>query len=155
MQFRLRTLLAAVTIACLALGIKSDQAYRQHQAAAAVVAAGGRVGYVQDGQSHGDLSTPVARRMGLGRDFLDHVSSVYWAGAPIKDADLDILRNFPRLSTLSLVSSPITDDGLKRLAACPRLELVDVRFTRVTEEGVGDLRRALPRAKILWLSDVE
>lgn len=154
-QYSLRALFAATALACAVLGVQADRAYRQKRAVAAVAERGGRVGYEQDGQPRGNLSAPVVRLLGLGRDFSEHVSSVYWAGAPVKDADLDNLPSFPRLSTLNLASTPITDEGLKRLARCRRLELVDVRFTHVSEAGVATLRRALPQAKILWLSDVE
>lgn len=154
-QFSLRALFTATALACTVLGVQTDRAYRQKRAVAAVVERGGRVGYEQDGQSRRNLSAPVVRLLRLGRDFSEHVSSVYWAGAPLKDADLDALRHFPRLSTLSLASTPITDDGLKRLARCRRLELVDVRFTQVSEAGVVALRRALPGAKILWQNDAE
>jgi hypothetical protein len=140
---------------CLALGWEADAAFRQRQAVAAIVERGGRVGYGQDGLARGDFSKAVCERIGLGRDFVDSVSSVYWAGASIEDADLERLRQLPRISTVCLASTPITDKGLKQLAACTRLELVDVRFTRVTDAGVERLRRALPKAKILQWNDGE
>lgn len=153
-QFRLRTLLALIAACCLALGWKAEAAFRQRQAVAAIVARGGRVGYEQDGKSRGNLSRAFLN-LGVNRDFFDRVSSVYWAGATINDADLEPLQHLPRLATVCLASTPISDDGLERLAACPRLELVDVRFTQVTDAGVERLRRALPKAKILQWNDGE
>jgi len=153
-QFRLRTLLGVMAACCVALGWKAEAAFRQQQAVAAIVVRGGRVGYEQDGQSRGNLSRAIMG-WGVSRDFFDRVSSVYWAGAPLDDADLEPLKRLPQLSTVCLASTPISDDGLERLAACPRLELVDVRFTQVTEAGVERLRRALPNAKILQWNDGE
>ena len=91
----------------------------------------------------------------LGRDFFEDVTAVYWAGAAIGDQDLENLRHFPRLSTVSLASTSITDEGLTPLAACRRLEFVDLRFTQVTVAGIEGLRQALPRAKVLRLNDAE
>jgi hypothetical protein len=153
-QFRLRTLLGLMAACCLALGWKAEAAFRQQQAVAAIVARGGRVGYEQDGQSRGNLSRAIMG-WGVSRDFFDRVSSVYWAGAALEDADLEPLKRLPRLSTVCLASTRISDDGLERLAACPRLELVDVRFTQVTRAGVERLRQKLPKAKVLQWNDGE
>ena len=153
-QFRLRTLLGLMAAGCLALGWKADAAFRQQQAVAAIVARGGRVGYEQEGQSRGKASRAIMG-WGVSRDFFDRVTSVYWAGAPLDDADLALLKRLPRLSTVCLASTPISNVGLERLAACPRLELVDVRFTQVTDAGVERLRQKLPQAKVLQWNDGE
>ena len=152
-QFSLRSLLALTAACCLLLGWKADGAFRQQRAAAAILARGGRVAYGNDAEPR-SLTVEAAVRW-LGRDFVEHVTAVYWAGSAIEDQDLENLRHFPRLSTVSLTSTPVTDEGLQRLAECPRLEFVDLRFTQVTAVGVERLRQSLPRAKVLRLNDAE
>lgn len=152
-QFSLRSLLALTAACCLLLGWKADAALKQKQAAAAIIARSGRIAYGNDAQGRSP-SVDVAAQW-LGRDFVEDVTAVYWAGAAIEDRDLENLRHFPRLSTVSLASTPVTDEGLQRLAACPRLEFVDLRFTQVTAGGVERLRQSLPRAKVLRLNDAE
>ena len=153
-QFSLRTLLALCAVCCLALGWQADRAFRQQRAAAAVVARGGRVAYGVEVVNSRSPRIDAAMRW-LGRDFFEDVTAVYWAGAAIDDEDLENLRDFSRLSTLSLASTSITDAGLTALAECPRLEFIDLRFTQVTAAGVERLRQALPRAKVLRLNDAE
>ena len=152
-QFSLRTLLALAAVCSLSLGWQADRAFRQKRAATAVVARGGRVAYGVEVNSRSPRIDAAMRW--LGRDFFEDVTAVYWAGAAIDDKDLENLRHFRRLSTVSLASTPITDEGLKLLAACPQLDFVDLRFTQITAAGIEGLRLALPRAKVLRLSDAE
>lgn len=149
MRFRLRTLLIAVGIACLSLGVAADRGYRQKLAVDAIRAGGGRVDYPEAGA----WSRPC--QAWLGPDFCLPVSQVYWAGAAIDDDDLACLRTLPRVETISLASTPITDAGLAHLEGLEGAKLIDLRFTQVTDEGANRLRRTLPYAKILLHSDVD
>ncbi len=148
-RFRLRTLLISMGIACVALGFAADRGYRQKQAVAAIIARGGKVSY----EARGAWTHPWQEW--LGRDLFEPVKMVFWAGAPIADADLESLGALAQLETLTLASTPITDAGLIHLERVKHATLIDLRFTQVTDEGRNRLRRALPDAKILLHSDVE
>lgn len=149
MRFRLRTLLIAVGIACLWLGVAADRGYRQKLAVDAIRTSGGRVDYPEAGVWSRSCQA------WLGPDFCLPVSQVFWAGAAIDDDDLACLRTLPSVELLSLASTPISDAGLAHLDGLGCAQLIDLRFTRVTDEGANRLRRALPQAKILLHSDVD
>jgi len=59
------------------------------------------------------------------------------------------MKDFPRLARLDLASTTITDVGLKHLAACKQLTLLNLTGTRVTAAGINELRKSLPRLRIV------
>jgi RNA polymerase sigma factor (sigma-70 family) len=68
----------------------------------------------------------------------------------VTDAGLVHLAEWmPLLQSLDLNGTKITDAGLLHLKGLKHLRRLDVSKTNVTEAGVGELRRALPNAKIL------
>ena len=152
MQFSLRTLLLATTVAVVALGYCAERAHRQHAAALAIERLRGSLRY------NDSLSGSSARRWlagWLGRDMIASVDAVYLGGTAASDADLACLEKLPGLRELVLTSSAISDAGLEQLRELRQLESLDVRFTAVSDAGVEKLRRALPRTKILSKSDID
>ena len=77
------------------------------------------------------------------------IVSVSLAGTRATDADLARLKDFPNLRTVDLSNTAVTDAGLVHLKALDKLQTVNLKGTRVTEAGVRDLRRELPRLKVL------
>jgi hypothetical protein len=78
----------------------------------------------------------------------DPVIKITFAGSRVSDADLAMLKRFPRLRTLDLSRTQITDAGLQHLKGLQQLEQVTLTGTRVTDAGAQGLRQALPRTKI-------
>ncbi|OYV81227.1 MAG: hypothetical protein B7Z73_18320 [Planctomycetia bacterium 21-64-5] len=152
MQFSLRTLLLATTVAVVALGYCAERAHRQHAAAMAIERLHGSLRY-NDAWNR----SPVRQLISgwLGKDMMASVVAVYLGGTAARDADLACLEELPGLRELVLTSSAVSDAGLEQLRELRQLESLDVRFTAVSEAGVEKLRRALPRTKILSKSDID
>jgi hypothetical protein len=70
----------------------------------------------------------------------------------VGDAGLVHLRGLRRLQSLDVSRTSVSDRGLVHLSALKDLELLDVVFSNVTDFGVQELRRALPKANIRFLS---
>jgi len=77
-------------------------------------------------------------------------ASIQLTKADVSDAGLAHLKDCKELKELGLYLTKVTDAGLKHLKECPNLALVDARQTKVTAAGIDELRKALPRCKILW-----
>jgi hypothetical protein len=67
----------------------------------------------------------------------------------VSDAGLEHLRDQMSLTRLQLFKTRVSDDGLVHLYRLTRLVEVDVRETRVTAKGVSELRKALPKCKVI------
>jgi hypothetical protein len=160
-QFSLRSLLVAVTlfgIACSWFAVKMGQANRQKKAVEALLKSGGIVYYDYQYDDSGSLSKaffvgkatppgPTWLRQWLGDDFV--TNAVNLLPERITDADLEHLKDLPRLKAISLHSSKITDDGLKRIKALGQLETLDLQSTEITDAGLETLKE-FPALK--WLS---
>jgi uncharacterized protein (TIGR03067 family) len=68
----------------------------------------------------------------------------------VTDARLASLKELPGLRRLYLKVTPVTDAGLRHLQKMPGLREIDLTLTRVTDEGVAALKKALPKAKIVY-----
>jgi hypothetical protein len=77
------------------------------------------------------------------------VTAISFRAAPIKDADLAHMKDFPLLIRLDLSNTPITDRGLAHLKACRGLQRLTLTNTQVTDAGVQELQQALPQLKIV------
>ncbi|KAB7728693.1 hypothetical protein F5984_17825 [Rudanella paleaurantiibacter] len=69
---------------------------------------------------------------------------------PVRDADLQTLRQFPNLTRLNLENTPITDAALGHVSALPNLEQLNLYGTAVTDAGLAQLAQ-LPNLKVLYL----
>lgn len=150
LQFKLRTLMLAMTLAAVGLGWTASRARERQQAASLVASWGGSVQYRA---TEGSFAGWIRDR--LGRDYIDDVTAVYVAGGRISDDDLAVLARFTRLETLSLVSTPLTDGCLRHLRVLRSLDTLDLRFTQIAPAGIESLRADLPQTKIYGKSDIE
>jgi hypothetical protein len=71
----------------------------------------------------------------------------------ISDEDMELVKAFPRLESLSLMDGGITDAGLAPLAEMTQLRYLDIYRARITDEGLRHLG-GLSRLERLTLSDV-
>jgi Leucine Rich repeat len=100
------------------------------------------------------------------------VTRIDFFGTQIEDGDLEVLRSFPdlqslslsgtkvtdaglahllglaKLRTLSLGFTDITDRGLITLAKLPELQDLDLLRTKVTSGGIAELQKTLPRLSV-------
>jgi hypothetical protein len=67
----------------------------------------------------------------------------------IGDAELAHMKDFPRLTRLDLSGTRVSDTGLKHLAWCKQLQNLVLTGTRVSDAGVQELRRNLPRLRVV------
>jgi serine/threonine protein kinase len=71
------------------------------------------------------------------------------SGTAVSDMGLELLSNQLSLARLQLDRTRITDGGLVHLYRLTRLAEVDVRNTRVSPAGAAELRKALPKCKVI------
>lgn len=67
----------------------------------------------------------------------------------ITDAGLEQLLRLPKLEILHLGGTEITDKGIPHLQKLKRLEQLTLFKSKCTLNGIADLRRALPKCRIL------
>jgi hypothetical protein len=166
LQFRLRTLLLAVTIIAALLGwrlyVWRAQQEQQRQAIAEIQARGG-----QTSVTFGSSAEAIA----LGGRKADN--SVVFDIIQLTNDDLEGLEHAPLTRSLVVVGSQITDDGLVHLKNLKQLEYLDLKKnkqltdaglvhleelknlklliligTQVTPAGVKRLQQKLPHTKI-------
>jgi hypothetical protein len=80
---------------------------------------------------------------------LRQVPSLMLGSTKITDAALVNLEGLTKLRCLDLSENKITDAGLVHLKWLTELEVVNLGYTKVTDEGAWELRRALPKCKVL------
>jgi hypothetical protein len=98
------------------------------------------------------LSLPGARVSDAGLTNLEglwRLRTLNLWGNKVTDAGLVHLGGLTQLRWLCLDQTGVTDLGLKQLATLRNLETLSVEQTKVTEAGAAELRRALPRLKII------
>jgi hypothetical protein len=141
-QFSLRTLLVALTSACLLLGWKAEQARKRGSAIDAISAIGGKVFY-----DLGDLTDP---RIGTHQDH-------FWQDAkslPVEiilpeglDLDVVLARHLERaapVQTLAICHA-IDDDALRRLRGLNDGCVILLDEQHLTPAALAELRRARPQ----------
>ncbi len=68
---------------------------------------------------------------------------------PLTDAGLVHLNGLTDLETLNLFATNVTDAGLVHLKGLTKLKTLKLNATAVTDDGVSELRKALPKTRIL------
>lgn len=165
-QFRLRTLLAVVTLIAALLGwrlyVWRAEQEQQRQAMAEIQARGGQTSVAFDSW---------AEAVALGGRKADNL--VIFDKTQLTDDDLKALDNATLIRSLAIVGSQITDDGLAHLENLKQLEYLDLKKnkrltdaglvhleglkdldqliligTQVTPAGVKKLQQKLPNTKI-------
>jgi hypothetical protein len=139
-QFSLRTLLLFVSVVgvlCGYLGMFIQSAQKQRKAVAQIQRLGGQVNYDYEFGHHDSPPTPPGpsflRRI-FGEDAFANVKyvSLYSETNTIRDEDLIVLRELPKVDQLYLWSPGITDRGMKIVAEnrnLQQLSLVDVNIS--------------------------
>jgi len=59
------------------------------------------------------------------------------------------LKDLPNLQVLQLIGSPTTDEDLQNLRHLKNLIMLDLKDTKVTPAGVAELKKALPKCKVM------
>ena len=118
-RFSLRTLMFALTVLCVWLGVKVNAARRQREAVQAILQAGGTVFYdyqtvpvsgAPDSfniNSSATLPVPAWLRSIFGDDFFCNVIYVSFSNGLSPDLELDRLASLPALWRLQIRSNPI------------------------------------------------
>jgi hypothetical protein len=164
LQFRLRTALAVVTLACVLLGLltKPLMDWRRERAAIEALQKAAEDGYVQTntvrypgfGLFRHVLGPSIYRRadrVGIdGRAFgnddlrhledLRHVQVLDLRMTAVTDAGLVHLKGLAKLDRLNLSGTQITDAGLAHLRNLPEITVLDLHRTQVTDAGLEHLR---------------
>jgi hypothetical protein len=92
-----------------------------------------------------------ARRL-LGVDFVDPVTvAIVERSDRLRDDDLAMLDDLPRLVSLNLMGSPISDRAMARVGKLRRLRALILDCSDLTDEGLSHLA-GLPRLRILRLT---
>ena len=147
LQFSLRAFVSLLTIGCLLLGWRVEQARRRGQAIDAIVKAGGFVGYGDTGDS------PF-----LSRDkAIDH----FWLdpkGAPVKIAIMTPLNASlgPQLSLVDHIgnleiATALTEKEMRYLEGIQcKCEIRFYNTYGIPQTVFEELQRKLPNAKVVW-----
>ena len=77
------------------------------------------------------------------------IVSVVLDGPKVTDAGLKHLAGLKQLRALTLGGTKVTDKGLKHLAGLKQLRELILSGTKVTGKGKADLKKALPKLKII------
>lgn len=158
LQFSLRTLLVALTIISIWLGIEINADRRKREAVDAIQAAGGKVFYDYQLRFPGgfarnaDPNAPRWLRKLLGDDFFGDVVDVDLNRAQINDEWLARLNDLPRIERLNLAYTPISDVGIVSLSHLRKLRAAYLEETAITEKSVEYLVRHCPDLRTLDLS---
>jgi hypothetical protein len=155
LRFHLRTMLLAVLVISVSLGIYVNRVRRQQTAIAAIRRVGGNVyyDYQHDGESldvDRKSSVPAWLRERLGDDWFHSVVNVNVIyrndakgtskTAPSSDDFLDALAQLPRLKALVTLYGPASDEGLEKISRVRHLkELVLMDAIHVTDRGIAYL----------------
>lgn len=148
-QYRLRTLLVAVTLVGCGmgwLGFKIRIAARQEADVAALVKLGGSVEYDYDTDGHGNRvynavpPGPKWLRALLGDDLFRNVTGFDLTDTPATDIELKHLRHLTALEWLHLDGTQITDAGLEQLEELTKLKELTLVRTQVTDAGMDHLK---------------
>src|SRR5690606_6912530 len=128
-SYRLRTLLAAVTVVAMVWGVWHR--LREHNAAFEVLA---KAEHVLPALAE---PTWLDRITHANLNRITHVS--FHGVRNIGDQEVAQLRRCPQLQRLSLHRTDVTDHGLAYLAQCEKLLVLSLKHTQVTDLGLAHL----------------
>ena len=170
LRYSLRSLLIAITIGGILLGLWVRSAERQRKAVAKLTDAGARVWYGLDemGKPRPWLATiidvigidyvssPISVALEMDdsdasliylRD-LPPLEALYLQHTDISGKGLETIRTLPHLAVLNLSDTNIDDTALMVLHDMTSLRHLSVTGTAVTDKGIAELQQALPRCRI-------
>ena len=149
-RFSVRTLLLAVTILALWLGIQASQAKRERRAVARIVELGGLVRYDWEHDEAGKYQSDAAPpgpdwlRNVIGSEFFQDVVYAQLSFTDANDVDMARVADLPHLETLWLNSTAIGDEGIAQLRQLQGLKRLYLQNTRIGDPALlhlGQLRR--------------
>jgi hypothetical protein len=177
-QFRLRTLLVLMLVACIGmgwLGVKMQQARKQRAAIKAIVNGGGRVtnwgnftptfeGWQGSSrrpmalylpspeyQSYVDESRVHAwLRWLLGDDFFYYPTMTVVTST----VGMEHLGGLPQLESLILIDDQISDTDLRYLKCLPRLEALCIFGNSITDDGLNHVKE-LTQLRDVYISSTK
>jgi len=137
LRFSLATLMLAITVGCVWLGLKSNAARRQREGIELVERLGGMYSYnIPPDQVGGFMSGLML--VGLGEDYVVDVESVgIWKNATDDDV-AQIVEALPKLSGLVLAGD-LSDAALASVGKLQHLKGLNVYSQRVSNEGLAGL----------------
>lgn len=152
LQFRLRTMLAAVAVLCLLLGLLSKpivEARRDRRTADALRTAGAEV-------AAETVRFPGATviRLALGDWVCQRTCRVRLPPQCAGAEELRLLAGLEHVHMLDLREAAVTDAGLEPLARLDELELLNLGRSNVTDAGLRHLR-GLESLTYLYLSETK
>ncbi len=139
LQFSMRTVIAVVTLLCVALSLWVVPAERRRRAVAAVEVLGGTVTFV-DSQTTNESSPIAFLRRWLPQAYFDEAESVNLFLDDATDADLAHFQGLTSLQGLELTGTQVTDAGLAHLQGMTSLKRLSLQSTQITDAGLAHLR---------------
>ena len=147
-QLSLRTLLGAMTVVAVCIGIVANRARNQQQACAAIRQLGGHIQYdyawnmnagseLPKSLAQAEPFAPKWLRDYLGEDFFVSVSGVCVTSAT--DRNLGFLQQMAKLQSLSIEKSAITDNGLVAIVDQTELVYLWLDDTQIGDAGLTHL----------------
>ncbi len=156
MRYRLRTLLIAISILGIWLGLQANRVNRQRRAVAAINAARAKLSYDYERDNalniipNASPSAPKWLRSLVGDDYFRRVTLVDFSFGyhdrqrlgfpPIADDDLQCLLLLPDVRTLEIGRSEVTDTGLVNLRNLKHLRTLYLYHTKVSGSGLSHLQ---------------
>lgn len=157
-QFRLKTLLLAMTLLAVTIGTGVMRVEHQRATVQRVERLGGRVDYAnpeilwREGLNGRNDSWPIRHlRKWLPGDYFDAVLRVDLRETDASDDDVRQLKCLARLEILDLSGTNVTDAALEHIQEFHHLKDLYLDHTRVTDDGISQLKR-LEQLEILFLT---
>lgn len=149
LQYSLLTLLILVTLAIPSswVVVKTQQAKREQEAAAAIEKFGAWVEWSEPSESRWLRSL-------MGDACFRRVVRVELNGTPVTDAGLQHLKGLDHLERLGLNQTRITDAGLEHLRGLNRLQVLGLMGTQITDAGLEHIK-GLNQLHVLWLDGTQ
>ncbi len=153
-RISLRTLLLLVTLLCIWLGVKVNQARRQKEAIAALKSIGLRIDFYHQRRDQGfpdssaEPPAPTWLRQITGDDFFQRVCSLGGNNPDFTDDHAAHLSALDHLMYLTIGDSPASDEALAQIGNTSSLEIVHFFNTPVGDCFVGRLAKS---QKLSWL----
>jgi hypothetical protein len=114
------------------------------------------VGITEDGLAHlrtiPKLSRLILKNTGITDTAIPHILNVpalEWLVLYEKNLTDAALRPMPNLESLSLYCPQITSASVVHLKQCTGLRILRIHFSQIAAEGFEELRKSLPRCKIV------
>ena len=159
-RFSLRTLLLAITIVAVWLGLTVNAARRQRAAVNALQGSGVTVMYdymetaPRTWSTSGEPSGPEWLRKTLGMDYFHHPVYASVRSRPEPDEEvIGALNALPRLKTLLFMGDSISDETFENLQPMENLEELHITAAQVTDHGLKQLLK-FPQLRWLILNDL-